>query len=102
MLIVPTNAVPSQTLSVSLAEQACAIAIYQKGLNLFMDLSVSGRPIFSGQLCLDRVKLVRQKYLGFAGDLFFFDTQGKTDPVFTGLNRRYLLAYATAEEVQWG
>jgi hypothetical protein len=36
---------------------------------------------------------VRDEYLGFIGDLAFFDTQGMTDPDWTGLGSRYILGY---------
>jgi len=99
MLIIPLQALPSQTLSVAVGPQDCSIAVYQKSTGLFLDLSAGGTPRVQGVLCHDRVLLVRQAYLGFIGDLCFIDTQGKTDPVYAGLGSRYLLAYLSPSDV---
>ena len=44
-------------------------------------------------LCLNLVGLVRSAYLGFIGQLAFFDTQGTSDPDYSGLGTRYQLVY---------
>lgn len=93
MLIVPLTATPSQTLNAALGNQQCAIAVYQKSTGLYLDLTLAGAKIIGTVICHDRCLLVRQPYLGFVGDLCFIDTQGRTDPVYTGLGTRYLLAY---------
>jgi hypothetical protein len=98
MMLIPLQPVPSQTLNVSLASQACQIAVYQKTTGLYLDLSVAQRPIISCVLCRNRVLLVRQAYLGFLGDLSFIDTQGNADPVYSGLGTRYLLSYLVPSE----
>lgn len=91
--IVPLSAVPSQKLSVSLGAQSCDILVYMLGSYLYLDLTADGTTIVTAALCEDRVKLVRSAYLGFAGDLAFFDTQGTSDPTYDGLGVRYQLAY---------
>jgi hypothetical protein len=93
--LVPLQPLPSQTLNVSLAGQACVIAVYQKTTGVFLDLTVAGTPRVQGVLCHDRVRLVRQPYLGFVGDLSFIDTQGRDDPQYTGMGSRWVLAYLT-------
>jgi hypothetical protein len=50
-------------------------------------------------MCMDRVKLVRHAYLGFIGNLGFIDTQGKTDPDYTGFGARYQLIYLEATDL---
>lgn len=95
MNFIPLQPFPSQTLNVSLAGQACTIAIYQKTTGVFLDLTVAGVSRVSGVLCHDRVRLVRQAYLGFVGDLSFIDTQGSDDPQYTGMGSRWVLAYLT-------
>lgn len=102
MQIVPLTAVPSQSLTVLLNGQNCAINVYQKSTGLFFDLSVQGlsnpltgdTKLVSAMLCLNGVGLVRQAYLGFIGQFVFVDTQGDTDPYYTGLGSRYILTYA--------
>lgn len=95
MNLIPIQPLPSQILNVSLAGQSCTIAVYQKSTGVFLNLYVAGVPKVLGVICHDRVRLVRQAYLGFTGDLSFIDTQGKDDPQYTGMGSRWVLAYLT-------
>lgn len=99
MNLIPIQALPSQTLQVTLAGQTCEIAIFQKSTGLFLNLSVDGTPRVSGVLCHNRVRLVRYRYLGFIGDLSFIDTQGQDDPQYAGLGSRWVLAYLSQDEL---
>jgi hypothetical protein len=99
MKLVPLIAVPSQTLSVVLGNQNAQIAVRQNGPNMYFDLSVDGSPIVVTRICRDRQRLLLDaKYRGFIGDFAFFDTQGTTQPFYTGLGARYLLVYLEAGE----
>lgn len=60
---------------------------------VFVDLYVNGTLIIGGVPAFNETLIVRDAYLGFTGDLVFYDTQGSTDPVYTGLGSRYVLAY---------
>jgi hypothetical protein len=93
MLVIPLSATPSQSLNVLLASQNCQISVYEKSTGVFLDLYVNNAPVMTAVLCRDRVKLVRESYLGFAGDLCFFDTQGTSDPTNSGFGSRYQLVY---------
>lgn len=95
MQTVPTQPLPNQTLQVQLGGQACQIEIYQTMFGLFVNLYVNGsdQPVVAGVIALNRNRIVRSAYLGFAGDLAFVDTQGDADPVYTGLGQRFVLAY---------
>lgn len=93
MKTVALQAVPSQTLNVLLGGQNCQISVYQKSTGLYLDLSINNVPVISTAMCRDRVKLVRQAYRGFAGDLAFADLQGLSDPDYTGLGGRFVLVY---------
>ena len=93
MASVPLVAVPSQTVSVQLGDQGCRINVYQKRTGLYLDLYADGAAIGTGILCLDRVWLIRDAYLGFTGDLAFVDTQGTSDPDYTGLADRFTLLW---------
>jgi hypothetical protein len=106
MQIIPLQAVPSQTLSVSLGTQQCTINVYQKFYGVFLDLyatnTISGplpSLILGGQICQNLNIIVRSLYLGFIGDLAFVDTQGSSNPIYTGLGTRFLLVYLTPSEV---
>ncbi len=99
MQIVPLQAVPSQTFNVGLANQQCKINVYQKQTGLFFDLYVAGAVVITGVLCLNLNLLVRNTYLGFIGDLAFVDTQGTSDPDYTGIGIRYQLVYLAIGDV---
>jgi len=99
MKTIPMQAVPSQTLSVLLGSQNCQISVYQKSTGLYLDLSISNIPVISTVLCRDRTKLVRLAYRGFIGDLAFVDTQGYSEPDYTGLGARFALVYLEAADL---
>ncbi len=99
MLLIPLSPTPSQTLNVTLAGQACTINVYQKFYGLFCSIFVNQTPIIQGVLCLNRNYIVRSTYLGFIGDLGFIDTQGTSDPSYTGLGDRFALLYLEASDL---
>lgn len=93
MLIVPIKPLPNQAVQVQLADQACAIEILQTAFGLFMNLYVGSNLIIAGVLCENLNRIVRSLYLGFSGDFVFADTQGSSDPDYTGLGTRFILIY---------
>ena len=99
MMIVPTKPLPSQDITVSLADQSCLIELRQNTFGLFMNLYVNDALIIGGVICQNLNRIVRSAYLGFVGDLAFIDNMGTSDPYYTGLGDRYSLAYLSAAEV---
>ena len=99
MLAIPLLAVPSQTANILLGGQNCTLNVYTLSTGLFMDVLVNGLPIITGVLCVNQVRVVRDAYLGFVGDLAFSDTQGSNDPDYTGLDSRYALVYLEASDL---
>jgi hypothetical protein len=93
MVIIPVQAVPNQALQASLGGQATQINLRVMGSALYADVLVNNTPIIQGVLCRHRTKIVRDAYLGFIGELAFFDQQGADDPVYTGIGSRWLLYY---------
>jgi hypothetical protein len=91
--IIPLQATTNQTVNASLSQQACSLHIYQKAFGLFLDLYANGRLIIGGVSCLYANRVVRDAYLGFVGDFAFWDTQGASDPDYTGLGGRFVLFY---------
>ena len=91
--IVPLLTVPAQAITCTLNDQPCSINVYQRTTGLYVDVGVNDRLIIAGVIALDRIKIVRDVYLGFVGDLAFWDSQGTSDPDWTGLNSRYFLGY---------
>lgn len=112
--IVPLTEAPSQTLTTTLGGQTCSIRVYTKSVNVpnqppnaiptdpppyqnvnpvFLDLSVvpllgSGLvPVVYGVICQHANRIVRDAYLGFTGDLAFYDLVGSDDPF--GVPRRF-------------
>lgn len=102
MLIVPLQPLPNQTFTIQLAGQSCQIDIYQTSFGLFMDLYRDNQQVIVGVICQNRNRIVRDLYLGFAGDFWFVDQQGNEDPDFTGLGTRFLLEYIEASELPAG
>lgn len=105
MQIIPLQATPNQTLTVTLANQPCRINVYQQSTGLFVDLYVNDAPIKTGMVAWNALRLIRFDYLGFTGDLAFFDTLASppqippTDPVYTGLGAQYVLAYLEVNDL---
>jgi hypothetical protein len=99
MIIVPIQAVPNQTFSILLDGQACQITLTTRFFGLFLDLTVSNIPTRNGVICLNLNPLIRYPALGFIGDFWFKDTQGSSDPVFSGLGSRFLLQYIEASDL---
>ena len=99
MLIVPLIAAPSQTLTIQLSNQPCTINVYQLSTGIFIDLYVNDQPVITSVIGQDRNRIVRDLYLGFIGDLSFFDTQGTDDPIYTGLGTRFVLLYLSPSDL---
>ena len=109
MQYIPLNAVPSQTVAVSLNNQSCQINVYQKVTGLYLDLYVNNVLIIGGVICENLNRIVRSIYLGFSGDLCFIDNAGTDDPDYTGLGptnsfvgadgARYNLLYLTPADL---
>ena len=93
---IPLQAVPDQTVQVYLGGQNCTLRVYQRRYGLFVDLYVNNALVRQGMQGLNRVRIVRDAYLGFTGDLAFIDGQGSSDPDYTGLGTRFILAYDPA------
>lgn len=100
MMDIPVNPVPAQQLNVTLNGQNCTIKVYQKSTGMFLDLYVSNALIIGGVICQSANRIVRSSYLGFLGDLAFFDTQGDEDPIYTGLGSRWVLNYLEPADLQ--
>ncbi len=109
---IPTTNAPSQTLTINLSSQSCLISLRTMGLGgpdsvtsgakLYFSLSVAGVPVVTNRICRNVQRILEDAgYQGFAGDFMFIDTQGDTDPVYTGLaaGGRYVLLYLLPSEL---
>lgn len=100
MQLIPLNALPSQTENIMLGSQICQINVYQKAYGIFVDLYVNNSLIIGGVIGQNLNRIVRYAYLGFIGDLIFYDTQGNEDPNYTGLGTRWQLLYLSEADLQ--
>lgn len=93
--IIPLASVAAQVVSVLLAQQDATILVRQLRTGLYLNLEVGGTKIVGLVICRNGERIVRNKYLGFSGDLFFIDTLGRgEDPDYTGLGDRFQLVFA--------
>lgn len=99
MLVIPLQAVPNQTLTVTLNNQVTQLNVYQTFEALFIDVLVENTLIIGGVIAENLNRIVRSLYLGFSGDILFYDNMGTDDPVYTGLGARFSLVYLTPEEL---
>lgn len=100
MQTIPVQPVPNQGFQCTLGGQQVWLSIYQTDFGLFLDVFSNGSPVIYGAICEDLNPVVRDAYLGFIGDLTFFDTTGAgADPIYTGLGSRFVLIYLEAADL---
>jgi hypothetical protein len=102
MQVVPTQPVANQVLTVQLDNQNTQLKIRQTRYGMFMDVLVNNQPIINGVICQNLNRIVRDLYLGFLGDFVWLDSQGNSDPDYTGLGGRFNLIYISAQELPTG
>jgi len=96
---IPLQAVPNQSVNIALAGQNCRINIQQRSTGMYCDLYVSDNLIVGGVICQNLNRIVRDLYLGFIGDLGFYDLQGADDPYYTGLGTRFIFIYLETSDL---
>jgi hypothetical protein len=107
MQIIPIQDTFSQSVTVQLGGQNTQINLCQKNNNhLYCDVYVNNEAIITGVICRNLTRIVRSLYLGFVGDLLFYDTQGTVQPPSTGLDpsspglgARYLFLYLSPSDL---
>lgn len=102
--LVPMQPIPAQNILTTLDDgQLVLIEIYTRRYGMFINIWVNGELEIGAVICQNLNRIIRNQYLNdavsFAGDFVFNDTQGNTDPVYTGLGTRYQLFYLTADEL---
>lgn len=93
MEVIPVRPLASQQLSVTLSNQATRLQLTQRPTGLYADVYVNDALLLGGVICENANPLVRGAYLGFVGDLTFWDLEGASDPEYSGLGSRYVLVY---------
>jgi len=94
ILEIPLQSFPMQQFEITLEGQYCHIELLQRAENeLYFSLIANNVAICDSVLCFDRVPVVATDYRGFVGNIYFEDTKGELDPVYTGFGSRYRLLY---------
>lgn len=90
---VPLSQEPNQKFNIELNGQRCVFEFLTRGIYMYMNLTLNDENIINGMICLNKVDLIQYNHFGFKGKLYFEDTQGDLDPLYYGLNDRWLLIY---------
>jgi len=91
--IIPLDPIPNQIFNIDLGGQQCTFEFISRGVFMYMNLTVDGVNLINGQICLSGVNLVQYNKNKFTGSIYFEDTQGNLDPLYYGLNDRWVLYY---------
>lgn len=92
-------ATPNQSVSANILDAAGASHIFDIKLRtmpdgfLIMDLSIDDVPVFYGRRCVNKMPMILGNPI--SGNMYFVDQYDNTDPVYTGLDDRYVLIYDT-------
>ena len=93
MDLIPIADTATQSFTVTLTRQSCSINLYQRSSGFYCDVYVNNTLVIGGVVCENLNRIVRDKCLGFVGDVFFYDTQGTDNPSFPGLGTRFQFLY---------
>lgn len=100
MQLIPLNPVGAQTMAVLVNNQDCQLNVYKRSnYGVFVDLYVSNVLVIGGVIAQNLNRIVRDGYLGFAGDFIFADSEGTSDPTPDGLGSRYELWYLSPADL---
>ncbi len=104
MNLIPLQGRPSQNILTTLNNgQLVELKIYTRRYGMFMDILVNDTLVIGAVVCQNRNRIIRDTYLnkavGFAGDFIWNDTQGSSDPQYTGLGTRYQLIYLSKADL---
>lgn len=99
----PLESTPNQEFLVTLEDQDCTIALYQRGERIYLDLSVDSAPVRQGAVCMPGMGIIQGAESGFVGQLYIIDERSipnrQRPPQWEGLGTRWRLYYLTVEEM---
>lgn len=90
---IPTLAKAAQVLTTVIGDQRIAVSLRERAFGLFADVVVNGSPVVSGVPAQNLNTLIKGAYVGFSGNLLFYDKMGDSAPNFAGLGDRFALIY---------
>ena len=92
---IPLQQTPNQTLSFQIDRQDIHLSLVTRNNGkLYATIKVGNKLIVANRLCLNLVPLIGVDYLPIKGNLAFIDKEGNDDPVYTGLNARFIFIYS--------
>lgn len=98
MEVISLSKEPSQIVKTILGNQQVQILLQQKRQGLLVDVNMNGVDIVTGVIALNETPMVCREYIGFPGNLFFVDLEGKSDPTYDKLGERFNLVYFEQDE----
>lgn len=88
---------------ITLDEQDCKIALYERNGRMFLDLTVNGQVIQQGAIVQSGMGIIQVATAAFAGQLVVVDTgtqaMHQQPPRYEGLDSSWILLFMSAEEV---
>jgi hypothetical protein len=99
MQIIPVQALANQSLQAQLNGQAVTLNVLQTAYAMLVTVTLGTQIIAASVIAQNLNRIVRYAYTGFLGDFVFVDTQGTSDPVYTGLGSRFLLVYLSPADL---
>ena len=95
--IIPLDNVPNQYFEIQLGNKLCQFEFITRGVFIYMNLAIENEDKINGIICLNNTDLIQYNKKDISGNLYFIDTQGNLDPIYWGLNDRWLLIYEVDE-----
>ena len=93
MILIPTQPIPSQSISILLGGQSCIVTLRQLLDRQYLSLSANGVDLCDNVLIQFNSAIVRMGYTGFIGDIYCLDESGNQPPTYTGWSSRWNLYY---------
>lgn len=104
MLELPLEATVNQEFLVTLDDQNCTIALYQRGPGMYLDLRVGGVTVCQGAICRPGMGIIQVATGAWQGQLYMLDERSQPDrqqaPQWRGLGARWRLYWLTPDEVR--
>lgn len=93
MHLIPIDKQPNQKFNIRLEDKDVELEFITRGLFMYANINVQKEPLINGVICLNSVNLNQYSNTKLKGKIYFKDTQGEDDPVYSGLNDRWILIY---------
>lgn len=89
---IPLLPTPNQVVNTTINDKAIEVSLaLRKNNRLYATISINNETIISSRVCLDRTALTPEWYKNKNMVFTFVDSQGYTDPEYSGLGSRYNL-----------